>query len=82
MDQKMIPMMVKQGYAAIAVTFDVWGLANLIHGGIQQARASVQQEEAEPEAAAVGGGVSNGADRTNDATNGTTHDLKVQSRSN
>ncbi|KAK3938309.1 Pyruvate/Phosphoenolpyruvate kinase-like domain-containing protein [Diplogelasinospora grovesii] len=50
MDQKMIPMMVKQGYAAIAVTFDVWGLANLIHGGIQQARASVQQEEAEPKA--------------------------------
>jgi 4-hydroxy-2-oxoheptanedioate aldolase len=39
----MIPGMIEQGYRAIAVAFDVWGFANLVHGGLQAGRAFAQQ---------------------------------------
>lgn len=54
----MIPMMIQQGYAAIAVTFDVWGLAGLVNDGMKAARAVVNGESAEngeKEVAVVGG---------------------------
>jgi len=39
----MIPMMIQQGYRAIAVTFDLWGLANLVHGSLAQGREFAKQ---------------------------------------
>lgn len=39
----MIPMMIQQGYSAIAVVFDVWGIANLLNDGIKQAKEFAQQ---------------------------------------
>lgn len=44
----MIPMMVQQGYVAIAVVFDVWGMARLVSEGVKGARALVESQE-EPE---------------------------------
>jgi len=43
MAPEMIPGMIEQGYAAIAVAFDVWGFANLVNSGIKQGRAFAQQ---------------------------------------
>lgn len=43
MSPEMIPMMIQQGYRAIAVVFDVWGLANMVHGSLKQGRALAQQ---------------------------------------
>jgi len=34
----MIPMLVQQGYAAIAVAFDVWGLAGLVADALKKGR--------------------------------------------
>lgn len=39
----MIPMMLQQGYKALAVTFDVWGVANMVNDGMNEARAIIEQ---------------------------------------
>lgn len=41
---QMIPMMIQQGYMAIAVAFDMWGLAGLVNDAMKGARAIVEQE--------------------------------------
>jgi 4-hydroxy-2-oxoheptanedioate aldolase len=52
---EMIPMLIQQGFRAIAVQFDVWGLSKLIHGSLVQARAAAKQVAAESK------GTTNGA---------------------
>jgi 4-hydroxy-2-oxoheptanedioate aldolase len=47
----MIPMMLQQGYKALAVTFDVWGIANMVKDGMDQARAAAEQMAADAAAA-------------------------------
>ncbi len=42
MSSEMIPMMIEQGYRAIAVTFDVWGFANMVNDGVKNAKAVAQ----------------------------------------
>ncbi|KAI0144711.1 Pyruvate/Phosphoenolpyruvate kinase-like domain-containing protein [Pestalotiopsis sp. NC0098] len=44
----MVPMMIKSGYRALAVTFDVWGIANMVKDGMTKARALAQSVN-EPE---------------------------------
>lgn len=41
----MIPMLIQQGYVAIAVVFDVWGMAGLVNDGVKKARAFVEGGE-------------------------------------
>lgn len=58
MAPEMIPMMIKQGYKAIAVAFDLWGLANLVNTGINKGREyakAVAEEKQNSEAAIVNG---------------------------
>lgn len=43
MAPEMIPMMIQQGYKAIAVLFDMWGLANLVNSGIQKGKEFARQ---------------------------------------
>lgn len=43
----MVPMLIQQGFRAIAVQFDVWGLSKLIHGSLTEARAAAQKVAAE-----------------------------------
>lgn len=43
MSADMIPMMIAQGYAAIAVAFDMWGLSNLVANGMKEARAKAAE---------------------------------------
>lgn len=43
----MVPMMIQQGFRAIAVQFDVWGFSKLIHGSLTQARDAAQKVAAE-----------------------------------
>jgi 4-hydroxy-2-oxoheptanedioate aldolase len=38
----MVPMMIQNGYRALAVTFDVWGIANMVKDGMTKARALAQ----------------------------------------
>jgi 4-hydroxy-2-oxoheptanedioate aldolase len=38
-----VPMLIQQGFRAIAVQFDVWGLSKLVHGSLTQARAAAKQ---------------------------------------
>jgi 4-hydroxy-2-oxoheptanedioate aldolase len=44
-------MMIKQGFGMIVATFDVWGLAQLVHGQIKKGRDAAKQiaEEASAE---------------------------------
>ncbi|KAH6714236.1 Pyruvate/Phosphoenolpyruvate kinase-like domain-containing protein [Leptodontidium sp. 2 PMI_412] len=42
MSMDMVPMMIQQGYRAIAVAFDMWGLSNLVHGSIAKGREYAQ----------------------------------------
>ena len=44
----MIPMMIQQGYVAIADVFDVWGMAGLVNEGVKKARTFVENQ-GEPE---------------------------------
>lgn len=55
MSVDMVPMLIQQGFRAIAVQFDVWGLSKLIHGSLTQARAAAKKVAAESN------GESNGA---------------------
>lgn len=43
----MVPMLIQQGFRAIAVQFDVWGLSKLVHGSLAQARTAAKQVAAE-----------------------------------
>jgi 4-hydroxy-2-oxoheptanedioate aldolase len=36
-------MLIQQGFRAIAVQFDVWGLTRLVHSSLQQGRAYAKQ---------------------------------------
>lgn len=54
MSVDMVPMLIEQGFRAIAVQFDVWGLTKLIHGSLTQARTAAKQF------AVAGNGASNG----------------------
>jgi 4-hydroxy-2-oxoheptanedioate aldolase len=38
-----VPMMIQMGYRGIAVAFDVWGFANLVHGNLEQAKSYAKQ---------------------------------------
>ncbi len=60
-----VPMMIDQGYAAIAVAFDVWAVANLVNDSIKDAKAIAQALPA-PKGK---------ADEAEHATNGTTHEM-------
>ena len=44
----MIPMLIQQGFAVIAVAFDVWSLAGLTHDAMKAARAITEKVD-EPE---------------------------------
>jgi 4-hydroxy-2-oxoheptanedioate aldolase len=44
---EMVPMLIQQGFRAIVVQFDVWGLAKLIHGSLGQARTAAKQVAAQ-----------------------------------
>lgn len=63
----MIPMMLQQGYKALAVTFDVWGVANMVNDGMNEARAIIEQsidaakENSHVEQAVNGSKVANGS---------------------
>jgi 4-hydroxy-2-oxoheptanedioate aldolase len=37
-----VPMLIEQGFGAIAIAFDVWGLAGLVAGNLAQAREFAQ----------------------------------------
>lgn len=50
----MVPMMIKQGFRLIAVTFDVWGLANLVAGNMKQGREHAEAVAKEMEAQSDG----------------------------
>jgi 4-hydroxy-2-oxoheptanedioate aldolase len=51
----MIPMMIDQGFGAIAVAMDTWGLAHLVYGGMAQGRVFAQQAGEAKEKAEVNG---------------------------
>jgi 4-hydroxy-2-oxoheptanedioate aldolase len=51
----MIPIMLQQGYKALAVTFDVWGVANMVKNGMDEARAVVEKIAADGAAPAENG---------------------------
>lgn len=40
----MTPIMLQQGYKALAVMFDIWGMANMVKDGIVEARAVIEKE--------------------------------------
>jgi 4-hydroxy-2-oxoheptanedioate aldolase len=54
MSMDMVPMMIKQGFRLIAVTFDVWGLANLVAGNMKQGREHAEAVAKEMEAQSDG----------------------------
>jgi 4-hydroxy-2-oxoheptanedioate aldolase len=65
----MIPMMLQQGYKCLAVTFDVWGMANMVKNGMDEARAVIEKDVA----AATKNGTAkeaNGSKASNDGANG------------
>ncbi|KAH7243118.1 hypothetical protein FSOLCH5_006732 [Fusarium solani] len=39
----MVPSLIEQGFRAIVVSMDVWGLANMIHGQVEQGRKDAQE---------------------------------------
>jgi 4-hydroxy-2-oxoheptanedioate aldolase len=55
----MIPIMLQQGYTALAVAFDVWGMANMVKDGMEEARTVIVKNVDEAAAAKANG--SNGA---------------------
>jgi 4-hydroxy-2-oxoheptanedioate aldolase len=38
-----VPMLIQQGFRAIAVQFDVWGLTRLVHTSLKQGREYAKQ---------------------------------------
>ncbi len=55
----LVPVLMQQGYSAIAVCFDVWGLANMLSDGLKEGRALVLKGS---ETAAAGANGKNGVD--------------------
>lgn len=51
----MIPIMLQQGYKGLAVTFDVWGVANMVKDGMEEARAVIVKNVDETAAAKANG---------------------------
>lgn len=39
----MMPGMIEQGYRALVVSMDTWGLATMIHGVVEQGRKSAHE---------------------------------------
>jgi 4-hydroxy-2-oxoheptanedioate aldolase len=56
-------MMIQQGFRVIAVAFDLWGFANLVHGSLKQAKEYAQQ-------AGESNRMANGKVTNGEATNG------------
>jgi hypothetical protein len=56
----MIPMMIQQGYGAIAVVFDYWGLANMVHSGLKEAKG-ILDNAAAAESKTENGDAANGS---------------------
>jgi len=52
----MVPILIAQGYTAIAVIFDVWGLSGLLDDSLKKGRALVEQSIAEAAAKTNGNG--------------------------
>lgn len=48
MNVDMVPMMIQQGYRAIAVTFDYWGLTGMVHGLLQKAKGMAKEAGSAP----------------------------------
>jgi 4-hydroxy-2-oxoheptanedioate aldolase len=72
MDQT--PMLLQQGYGAIFVAFDVWGIAHLVQGNLAQGRqyaAETEKPEGEANGAASNGSASNGSVSNGAVSNGT-----------
>ena len=65
----MIPMMLQQGYKALAVTFDVWGVANMVKDGMDEARAVILQDAN----AAKENGTAKEADNSSEGANNLAH---------
>jgi 4-hydroxy-2-oxoheptanedioate aldolase len=57
---QMIPMMIQQGYGAIAVVFDYWGLANMVHSGLKEAKG-ILDNAAAAESKTENGDAANGS---------------------
>lgn len=49
----MIPILLQQGYKALAVTFDVWGVANMVKDGMGEARKVINKIADDAAAAAA-----------------------------
>ncbi|KAL0566959.1 hypothetical protein V5O48_015038 [Marasmius crinis-equi] len=60
-DPELIPVMVSQGYAAICVAFDMWGLANTVHKGLERGRELVARQTGPGKAKMQANGDVNGA---------------------
>jgi 4-hydroxy-2-oxoheptanedioate aldolase len=43
MSIEQVPMLIQQGFRAIAVQFDVWGLTRLVHTSLKQGREYATQ---------------------------------------
>jgi 4-hydroxy-2-oxoheptanedioate aldolase len=70
MDASMIPMLISQGFGAIAVSMDVWGLANLVHGNLKQGRECAQQASEAKKAEINGKVTTNGTTKISVTANG------------
>ncbi len=46
----MVPQLIKSGFRAIAVQFDVWGVAKLMHSSLTEARGYSKEFENNPSA--------------------------------
>ncbi|KAK4233881.1 Macrophomate synthase [Achaetomium macrosporum] len=57
---QMIPMMIQQGYGAIAVVFDYWALANMVHSGLKEAKG-ILDNAAASESKTENGDAANGS---------------------
>jgi 4-hydroxy-2-oxoheptanedioate aldolase len=70
MDASMIPMLISQGFGAIAVSMDVWGLANLVHINLKQGRECAQQASEAKKAEVNGKVTTNGTAKVSVTANG------------
>ena len=61
----MIPIMLQQGYKALAVTFDVWGVANMVKDGLDGARAISEKIAADAAAVQAENGTAKEANGSN-----------------
>ncbi len=66
----MIPMLIDQGFGAIAVSMDVWGLAKMVHDNLQQGRECAQQASEAKKAETNGKFTTNGTAKVIATANG------------